>query len=85
MDQKLFSKALTRYAIAGRSYHNNRLKTATLYVKISPLGDPSISVEPELDGWIQQDKKVRVAELHIHDLRKRKRFTHAHEVWILRS
>ncbi|CAK9327442.1 unnamed protein product [Citrullus colocynthis] len=89
MDQKLFSKVLTRYAIAGRSYHTNRLKKATLYAKISPLGDPSISVEPELDGWVQEGKKVRVAELQriIRDLRKRKRFTQALEVseWMKKS
>lgn len=82
MDQNLFSKALTRYAMAGRSYHTNRMKKATLYAKISPLGDPSISVGPELDGWVQEGKKIRVAELQriIHDLRKRKRFTQALEV-----
>lgn len=81
MDQ-FFSKALTRYALAGRFYHTNRLKKATLYAKISPLGDPSVSVEPELDGWVKEGKKVRIAELQriIHDLRKRKRFTQALEV-----
>ncbi|KAG7012430.1 Pentatricopeptide repeat-containing protein, mitochondrial, partial [Cucurbita argyrosperma subsp. argyrosperma] len=81
MDQ-FFSKALTRYALAGRFYHTNRLKKATLYAKISPLGDPSVSVEPVLDGWVKEGKKVRIAELQriIHDLRKRKRFTQALEV-----
>lgn len=82
MNQKLFSKAVTGYAIAGRFYHTNRLQKATLYAKISPLGDPTISVEPELNGWVQEGKKVRVGELQriIHDLRKRRRFTQALEV-----
>ncbi|CAO2842845.1 unnamed protein product [Amaranthus hypochondriacus] len=54
----------------------------SLYSKISPLGSPGISVKPEIDGWVEKGNKVRVAELLriIHDLRKRKRFTHALEV-----
>ena len=85
MDQKLFSKALTRYALASRSYHTTRLKKATLYAKISPLGDPRISVESELDGWVQEGKKLRVAELQriIRDFRKRNRFSQALEVRII--
>lgn len=37
---------------------------------------------PELDEWVQNGNKVRVAELQriVHDLRKRKRFTQALEV-----
>ncbi|KAL4012145.1 hypothetical protein IC575_029230 [Cucumis melo] len=89
MDQKLFSKALTHYALASRSYHTTRLKKATLYAKISPLGDPSISVESELDGWVQEGKKVRVAELQriIRDFRKRSRFSQALQVseWMKKS
>ncbi|PSS24643.1 Pentatricopeptide repeat-containing protein [Actinidia chinensis var. chinensis] len=54
----------------------------SLYSKISPLGDPTTSLTPELDGWLRQGNKLRVAELHriIHDFRRRKRFSHALQV-----
>ncbi|XP_058196785.1 pentatricopeptide repeat-containing protein At4g21705, mitochondrial [Rhododendron vialii] len=63
-----------------RWYYTNRQQT--LYSKISPMGDPGTSVTPELDAWLEKGKKVRVAELIrlLHDLRKRKRFSHALEV-----
>lgn len=82
MDPKLFSKTLIRNAITSRSYYTRRTQKPTLYSKISPLGSPSISVVPELDDYVHNGNKVRVAELHriVHDLRKRKRFTQALEV-----
>lgn len=82
MDPKLFSKTLMQNATWSRSYYTNRNNKVTLYTKISPLGSPSLSVVPELDNWVHKGKKVRVGELHrlIHDLRKRKRYTHALEV-----
>ncbi|GMN50814.1 hypothetical protein TIFTF001_019963 [Ficus carica] len=82
MNPKLFSEVLTRHASSSRSYYTNTANKATLYYKISPLGDPARSVAPELDEWVQKGKKVRVGELQriIHDLRKRKRFSQALEV-----
>lgn len=82
MDPKLFAKTLIRNATWSRSYYTNRNNKVTLYSKISPVGSPSLSVVPELDNWVHKGKKVRVGELHriIHDLRKRKRYTHALEV-----
>lgn len=67
-------------------YTTSRPGKETLYAKISPLGSPGISVKPELDGWMQKGKKVSVAELSriIQDLRKRKRYTQALEVFIFR-
>ncbi|XP_057512533.1 pentatricopeptide repeat-containing protein At4g21705, mitochondrial-like [Actinidia eriantha] len=54
----------------------------SLYSKISPLGDPTTSLTSELDGWLRQGNKLRVAELHriIRDFRRRKRFSHALQV-----
>ncbi|XP_059291859.1 pentatricopeptide repeat-containing protein At4g21705, mitochondrial [Lycium ferocissimum] len=65
--------------IACRFYHSDKGKKATLYSKISPLGNPNCSVTNELDEWVCKGKKVRFAELQriILDLRKRKRFTQA--------
>ncbi|KAF5181633.1 Pentatricopeptide repeat-containing protein [Thalictrum thalictroides] len=53
-----------------------------LYSRISPLGDPNVSLVPELDKWVEEKKKVKVAELQriIRDLRKRKRYSHALQV-----
>ena len=81
MNPKLFfSETLIRNA--SRSYYTNTAHKASLYYKISPLGDPATSVVPELDAWVERGKKVRVGELQriIHDLRKRKRFSQALEV-----
>lgn len=65
-----------------RFYYTNRSNKATLYSRISPLGDPGTSVVPELDEWVQKGNRVRVGELQriIHDLRKRKRFSQALEI-----
>ncbi|KAH7545992.1 hypothetical protein FEM48_Zijuj01G0153000 [Ziziphus jujuba var. spinosa] len=72
-----------------RTYYTNRTNKVTLYSKISPLGNPSLSLVPELEHWVHQGKKLRVGELHriIHDLRKRKRFSQALEVseWMKRK
>ncbi|XP_008225086.1 PREDICTED: pentatricopeptide repeat-containing protein At4g21705, mitochondrial [Prunus mume] len=82
MDPKLFAKTLIRSAMTSRSYYTSRTKKPTLYTKISPLGNPSLNVVPELDDWVYKGHKVRVAELQriIHDLRKRKRFSQALQI-----
>ncbi|KAH6792918.1 hypothetical protein C2S52_003395 [Perilla frutescens var. hirtella] len=61
-------------------YHTINKKS--LYAKISPLGNPSTDVTPELDKWVDSGNKVRFAELQriIVDLRKRKRFSQALQV-----
>ncbi|XP_076959052.1 pentatricopeptide repeat-containing protein At4g21705, mitochondrial-like [Bidens hawaiensis] len=61
---------------------SNKNNKVTLYSRISPLGDPSLAMTPELNDWIDTGKKVRVSEVKqiIHDLRKRRRFHHALEV-----
>ncbi|KAD7117911.1 hypothetical protein R6Q59_005068 [Mikania micrantha] len=71
-------------ATIDRSEGNNssKKKKVSLYSKISPLGNPSLAMTPELDDWIETGKKVRLSEVKqiIHDLRKRRRFHHALEV-----
>ncbi|XP_075664084.1 pentatricopeptide repeat-containing protein At4g21705, mitochondrial [Castanea sativa] len=84
MNPKLFTKTLIQIAIARRSYYTSRTRPhkPSLYSKISPLGNPKTSVVPELDDWVHNGNKLRVAELQriVHDLRKRKRFTQALQV-----
>ncbi|CAL1372763.1 unnamed protein product [Linum trigynum] len=89
MNSKLVLQSLTRNhcAIISRSYHlakNN--SRPTLYSKISPLGNSSVSAE--LDNWVKTGQKVRFPELQriVFDLRKRRRFTQALEVleWMSR-
>ncbi|CAK9152523.1 unnamed protein product [Ilex paraguariensis] len=65
-----------------RLYYTNRLNKESLYSRISPLGNPSLNLTPELDEWVEKGKKVRFGELKriIHDLRKRKRFSQALQV-----
>ncbi|KAJ7948643.1 putative Pentatricopeptide repeat-containing protein [Quillaja saponaria] len=53
-----------------------------LFSRISPLGDPSVSVIPVLDKWVEEGNKVKELELQriIRGLRGHRRFTHALEV-----
>uniref|UniRef100_A0A7N0R9D5 Pentatricopeptide repeat-containing protein n=1 Tax=Kalanchoe fedtschenkoi TaxID=63787 RepID=A0A7N0R9D5_KALFE len=66
-----------------RSYFTSTSQRGkSLYSKLSALGDPKITLVPELDSWVETRKKVSVAELQriIHDLRKRRRFSQALQV-----
>ena len=53
-----------------------------LYRRISPVGDPNISVTPLLDQWVLEGRLVQQDELRhiIKELRVYKRFKHALEV-----
>lgn len=53
-----------------------------LFARISPLGDPDISLAPVLDKWVEEGKNVKQPELQriIRDLRSRKRYNHSLEV-----
>nr|GMD91883.1 pentatricopeptide repeat-containing protein At4g21705, mitochondrial [Ipomoea batatas] len=72
-----------------RSYCTNGGKKASLYSKISPLGNPTTSITPELDEWARQSNKLRFAELQriTLNLRKHRRFSQALEVleWMKRN
>ncbi|KAI3716929.1 hypothetical protein L1987_68166 [Smallanthus sonchifolius] len=75
-------RSFTTATIARSESNNSSKKKVSLYSKISPLGNPSLAMTPELDDWIKTGKKVRSSEVKqiIHDLRKRRRFHHALEV-----
>ncbi|KAJ6728067.1 PPR CONTAINING PLANT-LIKE PROTEIN [Salix koriyanagi] len=53
-----------------------------LYSRISPFGDPRISLAPVLDQWAEEGKKIKDYELRtiVKGLRARKRFKQALEV-----
>uniref|UniRef100_A0A5B7CCI5 Pentatricopeptide repeat-containing protein n=1 Tax=Davidia involucrata TaxID=16924 RepID=A0A5B7CCI5_DAVIN len=54
----------------------------TLYRRISPIGDPRVSIVPVLDQWIEEGRDVNKDGLHsiIKELRSFRRFKHALEV-----
>ncbi|KAI3456268.1 hypothetical protein Pfo_012931 [Paulownia fortunei] len=60
----------------------NRSVSGSLYSKISPLGDPNLSVVPVLDQWIGQGNFTYKGELQrvINELMTHRRFKHALEV-----
>ncbi|CAK9177517.1 unnamed protein product [Ilex paraguariensis] len=54
----------------------------TLYRRISPVGDPNISIVPVLDQWVREGKEVQREELQwiIKELKFYRRYKHALEV-----
>ncbi|KAM7459857.1 hypothetical protein LguiA_036158 [Lonicera macranthoides] len=84
LSNRVSSETLIRnhFNINSRSYYTNTRNKETLYSKISPLGNPSLNLAPELDDWVQKGNKVRFAELQriVQDLRKRRRVSQALEV-----
>ncbi|KAA8516861.1 hypothetical protein F0562_017321 [Nyssa sinensis] len=59
----------------------------SLYRRISPIGDPRVSIVPVLDQWIEEGRKVYKDQLQniIKQLRRYRRFKHALEVsqWMI--
>lgn len=55
---------------------------SSLYRRISPVGDPDISIIPVLDQWISEGREVDKESLNsiIDSLKKYKRFKHALEI-----
>ncbi|KAJ6724459.1 hypothetical protein OIU85_022388 [Salix viminalis] len=55
-----------------------------LYSRISPFGDPRISLAPVLDQWAEEGKKIKDYELRtiVKGLRARKRFKQALEFFL---
>lgn len=73
---------LVANAIMRRSFRKATAQRNNLYSRISPLGDPRISLAPVLDQWVEEGKKVKDYELRtiVKGLRERKRFKQALEV-----
>ncbi|WCJ34110.1 Tetratricopeptide repeat (TPR)-like superfamily protein [Euphorbia peplus] len=70
---------------ANRTSTNPKLwgsSTAELYRRITPLGDPKVSIVPVLDQWVQEGRSVQRASLIdiIRELRAYRRYHHALEV-----
>ncbi|KAL0535062.1 hypothetical protein IC582_029376 [Cucumis melo] len=53
-----------------------------LYRRLSPVGDPNISIVPILDQWVSEGRPVQIVELRliIKELRVYKRYKHALEM-----
>ncbi|KAK9699307.1 hypothetical protein RND81_08G166300 [Saponaria officinalis] len=81
--------------VSRTTFHNNYSTTLTnstkrtqptkdvsLYRRISPIGNPNISIIPVLDQWIHQGKSVDAFDLRfiVKQLRHYRRFKHALEV-----
>ncbi|KAL2495019.1 Pentatricopeptide repeat-containing protein [Forsythia ovata] len=83
-NRSTFQALIRTYISGSRCYYTKSKKKneASLYAKISPLGNPNVNVTPELENWVQLGNKVRFAELQriIIDLRKRKRYSQALQV-----
>jgi hypothetical protein len=82
LNWKLLRRITIDIGTINRSYYTSRTKKPSLYSKISPLGNPTTSVVPQLDDWIYKGNKVSVGELQriVRDLRKRSRFSQALQV-----
>ena len=81
------SRDLTTNAILiVRSYSTTTTTTTSrrknLFSRICPMGDPSFSVVPVLDQWVEEGNKVNNLELKriVRDLRARRRYIQALEV-----
>ncbi|KAJ0635464.1 hypothetical protein HanOQP8_Chr17g0651111 [Helianthus annuus] len=58
-----------------------------LYSRISPVGDPNVSVIPILEQWEKEGKSVVFSQIItiIKSLRKFNRYTHALQVFVKMS
>lgn len=70
-----------------RGYGSSSVGRFSLYKRISPLGDPKISIVPVLDEWRGEGNYTSKEELFrmIKELIKYKRFGHALEVFLISS
>ncbi|KAK7313038.1 hypothetical protein VNO77_37382 [Canavalia gladiata] len=76
------SRNITANFLHSRLYCSTVTNRRNLYSRISPLGDPSVSVVPVLNKWIEEGNAVNCLHLQriIKILRSRKRFTQALQV-----
>ncbi|KAM7261797.1 hypothetical protein ACFE04_020874 [Oxalis oulophora] len=80
-NSRFFSTLTTKNPLRGNSHsqHNQR---HSLYRRISPVGDPTVSIVPILNQWVSEGKALDRGELHyiVKELRSFKRYTHALQV-----
>ncbi|KAM0054309.1 putative tetratricopeptide-like helical domain superfamily [Helianthus debilis subsp. tardiflorus] len=64
------------------TFSNKTESDSSLYRRISPVGDPGLSIVPVLDQWVSEGRKVDKDSLDsiVKSLMKFRRFTHALEV-----
>ncbi|CAK7350602.1 unnamed protein product [Dovyalis caffra] len=84
MKLSLYGKSHVRSILASQhvsTHFFSSIAQDRLYRRISPIGDPNISVTPVLDQWVRQGNSVTKSELQliIKELRIYKRFKHALE------
>ncbi|KAJ0807998.1 hypothetical protein HanLR1_Chr00c0860g0778051 [Helianthus annuus] len=72
------------YSTETNIHQNFKRNDDNLYRRISPVGDPNISMIPILDQWEKEGKTVIYTQLFliIKTLRKFNRFTHALQVFV---
>ncbi|KAJ0087739.1 hypothetical protein Patl1_32861 [Pistacia atlantica] len=77
-------QARTQQKKAERSSRISRWKGSmnALYRRISPVGNPGVSIVPLLDQWVEEGRPVDKEQLQvfIKELRSYRRFRHALEV-----
>ncbi|KAL2455314.1 Pentatricopeptide repeat-containing protein [Forsythia ovata] len=80
--QKIIHKQFFSSSFTRTLNSENGLESKSLYRRISPLGDPNVSIVPVLDQWIREGNTVNKPQLQqiINELRFYKRFIHALEV-----
>ncbi|KAM3343627.1 pentatricopeptide repeat-containing protein, mitochondrial [Capsicum galapagoense] len=79
-----YKNVFTRFYVStpNNYLYKNPTKRDSLYRRISPIGDPKVSIVPVLDQWIKEGKHVVKEELQsiIKELRSFRRYKHALEV-----
>ncbi|KEH19429.1 PPR containing protein, putative [Medicago truncatula] len=65
-----------------KPYSSTVRNRRNLFARISPLGDPSISISPILENWVQEGNPLGYKQLQriIKSLRSSKRFSQALQV-----
>ncbi|CAL5196771.1 unnamed protein product [Lathyrus oleraceus] len=76
------SRNLTSTFLLCRPYCSTVTNRKNLFSRISPLGDPSISISSILENWLQEGNPLDYQQLHriIRTLRSSKRFNQALQV-----
>ncbi|XP_031283144.1 pentatricopeptide repeat-containing protein At2g20710, mitochondrial-like [Pistacia vera] len=77
-----YSTATRNLTTERRSTNPDSNSMRGLFRRITPLGDPTVSIVPLLDQWVQEGRTVEKEQLQlfIKELRSFRRFTHALQI-----
>ncbi|KAJ0028799.1 hypothetical protein Pint_36289 [Pistacia integerrima] len=77
-----YSTAARNLTTEWRSWNPYPNSMRDLFRRITPLGDPTVSIVPLLDQWVQEGQTVEKEQLQlfIKELRSFRRFTHALQI-----